>query len=163
MSLCKFSHISAALLFHLASVGVLFCPARADGGEQRTVRPNIVLFLVDDLGYADLSCLGSDIQTPNIDSIAAGGVSCRQAYATAPVCGPSRAAIMTGRYQQRFGFEDNPGPFRRSPDVEVGLDLGERTIAGRLKQLGWPSGFGPVADSIRPAGHSVSETNSKTR
>ena len=64
-------------------------------------------------------------------------MSCLQAYATAPVCAPSRAALLTGRYQHRFGFEDNPGPFRREPGIEVGLDLNEKTIADRLKALGY--------------------------
>ena len=111
-------------------------PAPADAK-----RPNIVLFLVDDLGYVDLSCLGSDIQTPHVDSIAANGVRCTQAYATGCVCAPSRAGLLTGRYQHRFGFEDNPGPFRRSPDIEVGLDLNERTMADRLKALGYATGM----------------------
>ncbi len=111
-------------------------PSPADAKQ-----PNIVLFLVDDLGYVDLSCLGSDIQTPHINSIAAGGVRCTQAYATGCVCAPSRAGLLTGRYQHRFGFEDNPGPFRRSPDIEVGLDLNERTMADRLKALGYTTGM----------------------
>jgi len=111
-------------------------PSPADAKQ-----PNIVLFLVDDLGYVDLSCLGSDLKTPHIDSIAAGGVRCTQAYATGCVCAPSRAGLLTGRYQHRFGFEDNPGPFRRSPDIEVGLDLNESTIADRLKALGYATGM----------------------
>jgi len=104
-------------------------------------RPNVVLFLVDDLGYHDMSCRGSDIQTPNIDSIMRSGVDCTQAYATAPVCAPSRAALLTGRYQHRFGFEDNTGPFRRSPDIEMGLDVNEQTIADQLKALGYATGM----------------------
>lgn len=104
-------------------------------------RPNVVLFLVDDLGYVDMSGLGSDIQTPNIDSLARNGVRCTQAYASGCVCAPSRAGLLTGRYQHRFGFEDNPGPFRRSLDIEVGMDLNERTIADRLKSLGYATGM----------------------
>ncbi len=104
-------------------------------------RPNIVLIVVDDLGSADLSCLGSDIQTPNIDSLLANGVSCAQAYTSAPVCAPSRAGLLTGRYQHRFGFEDNPGPFRRVANIDVGLELTEQTIADRLKKLGYTTGM----------------------
>ena len=122
-------------------IAILFFSIVASVTNSVAERPNIVLILADDLGSADLSCLGSDIRTPNIDSLAAGGVSCAQAYATAPVCAPSRAGLLTGRYQHRFGFEDNPGPFRRSPDIEAGLDLDERTIADRLKQLGYATGM----------------------
>jgi arylsulfatase A-like enzyme/CubicO group peptidase (beta-lactamase class C family) len=110
-------------------------------GTAAEGKPNIVIILADDLGSADLSCLGSDIRTPNIDSLVTNGVSCAQAYATAPVCAPSRAGLLTGRYQHRFGFEDNPGPFLRSPDIEAGMDLNERTIADRLRKLGYVTGM----------------------
>ena len=71
--------------------------------------PNIILILADDLGYGDLSCQGSvkDVRTPHIDTLATNGISFSQAYVTAPQCGPSRAALLSGRYQNRFGFESN--------------------------------------------------------
>src|SRR5687767_15765040 len=69
-------------------------------------RPNIVFVLVDDMGYADLGCMGAkDIRTPNIDRIAAEGVKFTDFYSNAPVCTPTRAGFMTGRWQQRFGLE----------------------------------------------------------
>lgn len=69
-----------------------------------THRPNIVLIFVDDLGWRDLTCYGSAFyETPNIDALAAGGVRFTQAYAAAPVCSPSRAALMTGKYPARVG------------------------------------------------------------
>src|SRR5688572_22470429 len=69
-------------------------------------RPNVVLILMDDLGYADVGCMGAkDIKTPNIDRIAAEGVRFTQFYANAPVCTPTRAGLMTGRWQQRVGLE----------------------------------------------------------
>ncbi len=72
-------------------------------------RPNIVLILADDLGIADLSCYGNpQIQTPNIDRIGVEGVRFTTAYVTAPICSPSRAGLLTGRYQQRFGYEFQP-------------------------------------------------------
>src|SRR5262245_21629002 len=72
-------------------------------------RPNIVLIVVDDLGYGELGCYGGrDIPTPNIDSLAKTGVRFTSGYVTAPFCAASRAAILTGRYQTRFGFEFNP-------------------------------------------------------
>src|SRR6187200_2933705 len=68
--------------------------------------PNIVFILVDDMGYADLGCMGSkDIRTPHIDRIAAEGVKLTNFYANAPVCTPTRCAFITGRWQQRVGFE----------------------------------------------------------
>src|SRR5262245_24568039 len=76
-------------------------------------RPNIVLVLADDLGYGDLACYGSrTIPTPRIDSIAQSGERFTSAYVTAPVCSPSRAGLMTGRYQERYGYEFNTGPQR---------------------------------------------------
>lgn len=70
--------------------------------------PNIILILADDLGKADLSIYGNKIfQTPNIDAIGKKGVTCTEGYISSPICAPSRAGLMTGRYQQRFGFEIN--------------------------------------------------------
>ena len=78
-------------------------------------RPNIVFILVDDMGYGDIGCMGAkDIRTPHIDRIAAEGVKFADFYANAPVCTPTRAGFMTGRWQQRFGLEF---AFGRSPHV----------------------------------------------
>ena len=99
-------------------------------------RPNILLIVADDLGYGELSCQGGDIPTPNIDSIAANGVRFTSGYVTAPFCAASRAAIMTGRYQTRFGFEFNPiGP--RNCDPAIGLPVKETTVADRLRNSGY--------------------------
>jgi len=67
--------------------------------------PNVLLIVSDDQGYADMSCTGlvNDVQTPNLDKLAAGGVRFSQAYATSPICNPSRAGIITGCYQERWG------------------------------------------------------------
>ncbi len=75
--------------------------------------PNIVIILADDLGYADLGCQGCrDVSTPHIDSIATNGVRFTDGYATHAVCSPSRAGLISGMYQHRFGFEHNSGPER---------------------------------------------------
>lgn len=72
-----------------------------------TRRPNIIILMADDLGYYDISHHGNpDIQTKHIDALARQGLDCTRAYATAPSCAPSRAGFLTGRYQQRFGFEN---------------------------------------------------------
>src|SRR5437868_14610437 len=69
-------------------------------------RPNIVFVLVDDMGYADLGCMGAkDIKTPNIDRLATEGIKFTDFYANAPVCTPTRTAFVTGRWQQRVGLE----------------------------------------------------------
>src|SRR5512139_2658430 len=100
-------------------------------------KPNIVLIVGDDLGYGELSCQGAkDISTPNIDSIARAGVRFTNGYVSCPVCSPTRAGLMTGRYQQRFGHEFNPGPEEQAQS-EFGLPLTETTIANRLKPLGY--------------------------
>jgi uncharacterized sulfatase len=97
-------------------------------------RPNILVILADDLGYADLGCQGSpDVKTPNIDAIAANGVRCTAGYVTAPQCSPSRAALMSGRYQQRFGHEANP-------NFPLMLMGGGKTIADHLKAAGYATG-----------------------
>ncbi|NJL30675.1 MAG: sulfatase-like hydrolase/transferase [Phycisphaerales bacterium] len=97
--------------------------------------------MADDLGYAELGSQGCmDIPTPNIDSIARSGVRFTQAYVTCAVCAPSRAGLLTGRYQQRFGFETNPGP-EAFADDKFGLPLTEITLAERLRTLGYATGM----------------------
>jgi arylsulfatase A-like enzyme len=103
-----------------------------DGGR----RPNIVLILADDLGSADLSCLGcKDVPTPQIDSLAANGIRLTQGYVSAPLCSPTRAGLMTGRYQQRFGWEFNPD--RGDP----GISRDEKTLADYLRKSGYATGL----------------------
>src|SRR5438874_652929 len=74
--------------------------------EAKARQPNVVVFLTDDMGWADLGCYGSkDIKTPKIDHLAARGVRLTHFYSNGPVCTPTRAALMTGRWQQRVGLE----------------------------------------------------------
>ena len=110
------------------------------GAEESPRKPNIVLIVADDLGYAELGVQGSkDIPTPNIDSIAKNGVRFTNGYVSCPVCSPTRAGLMTGRYQQRFGHEFNPGPASDAATV-FGLPLTETTMTTRLKALGYKTG-----------------------
>ncbi|MDX2040215.1 MAG: sulfatase-like hydrolase/transferase [Acidobacteriota bacterium] len=100
-------------------------------------KPNIIMIVADDLGYADLGVQGSaDVLTPNIDSIARNGIRFTNGYVSAPVCSPSRAGFLTGRYQQRFGYELNPA----EGDRTSGLPVTETTIANRLKNQGYTTG-----------------------
>lgn len=108
---------------------------------QPARKPNIVVIVADDLGYAEIGVNGcKDIPTPNIDSIARNGVRFTNGYVSCPVCSPTRAGLMTGRYQQRFGHEFNPGPAEQASD-NFGLALTEVTLADRLKSLGYATGI----------------------
>ncbi len=72
----------------------------------KSPEPNVILIMADDLGYGDLACYGSQIQqTPNLDQMAKGGIKFLDYHSSGAVCSPTRAALMTGRYQQRAGIE----------------------------------------------------------
>ena len=137
---------------------------------QKPERPNILFILADDLGKNDISLYNTrGVDTPNIDAIGQGGVVFTDAYCTSPICSPSRAAIMTGRYQQRFGHELQGGDrypqnrleylvfkhildigFWRVAELAVprkediarqGLDPGEITLAEMLHSCGYATGL----------------------
>ena len=112
-------------------------------GRLAARKPNVVFILGDDLGYCDVSMYGcKEIPTPNIDSIGKNGIRFTNAYVSAPVCSPSRAGLMTGRYQQRFGFEFNAGPLQRAiNNKDMGLPLTEITLAQAMKKAGYATGM----------------------
>lgn len=108
--------------------------------RARAKKPNIIVILTDDAGYSDFGAYGGkEIPTPQIDKIAEEGVRFTDAYVTASVCAPSRAGVMTGRYQQRFGFEHNPSgvPAPGFTVSDMGLDTAQTTMADVLKQSGY--------------------------
>lgn len=99
-------------------------------------KPNVVVILADDLGYADLGFNGCrDFDTPNIDALARSGVRFENGYVTHPYCSPSRAGILTGRYQQRFGHEANPD-FLPDDDT-AGTPTDEVFLSAVLKRSGY--------------------------
>lgn len=115
-------------------------------------QPNVVVFLVDDLGQRDLSCYGSSFyETPNLDRLAAQGARFTDAYSACPVCSPSRAALMTGKYPQRLGITDYigaPQPEKWDRNTELlpapyseRLELSETTLAETLKAAGYATMF----------------------
>lgn len=107
----------------------------AHPASAQTRRPNIVIIVADDIGYADFGFQGStDIPTPNIDSLARAGVRFTNGYVTGPYCSPTRAGLLTGLYPQRFGHEFNPAP---RPGTTPGLPVGQLTIADRLREHGY--------------------------
>jgi arylsulfatase A-like enzyme len=97
-------------------------------------QPNVIVILTDDQGWSDLGCQDerTDVKTPHIDALAARGVRCTAGYVTSPQCSPSRAGLITGRYQQRMGIDTIPDMPLASEAV---------TIAERLKDLGYRTGF----------------------
>ncbi len=102
-----------------------------------SARPNVIFIVADDLGYGELGCYGGrQIPTPNLDGLARGGVRFTNGYVTASFCGPSRAALLTGRYQARFGYESNVIGAANS-DSRNGLPVTERTIADHLRGVGY--------------------------
>jgi arylsulfatase A-like enzyme len=115
----------------------LLLTATVSPAQAPAQKPNIVILLADDLGYADVGFQGCrDIPTPHLDSLAKNGMRCTNGYVSGPYCSPTRAGLMTGRYQTRFGHEFNPGG-----GPQVGLPLTETTLADRLKAAGYVTGW----------------------
>lgn len=155
-------HRIAALLL-TAAVGVWLISAENAGisAETRNV-PNIVFILVDDLGWTDVGCFGSDLyRTPNVDRLAREGMRFTDAYSACTVCSPTRAAVMTGKYPARLHLTDwiaghvRPYAKLKIPDWTKQLRLEEVTIAEALKAAGYatahvgkwhlgPRGFWPT-------------------
>lgn len=137
-----------------AALGTLLGGAAA-GLAAEGRKPNLIVILADDMGYGDVGCYGSpDVPTPHIDSIARNGVRFTDGYVSAAVCSPSRAALLTGRYQQRFGHEFNSGPVPRETEIGFGLSHKEKIIPQLIKPAGYVSGaFGKWHLGVRPGYH----------
>ncbi|MDO6802310.1 sulfatase-like hydrolase/transferase [Wenyingzhuangia sp. 1_MG-2023] len=124
------------------AIGILSLVSTTSFAQKKK---NIVFLFADDAGYFDFGFQGSKtFKTPNLDKLAKEGMVFKDAYTTAAVCGPSRAGLLTGRYQQRFGFEENnvPGYMSHSSKLlgdDMGLPLEEKTIADHLGKLGYNS------------------------
>ncbi|MEX2261002.1 MAG: sulfatase-like hydrolase/transferase [Bryobacteraceae bacterium] len=123
--------------------------------QRAARRPNLVIMFADDLGYGDIACYGSpDVPTPHVDSIAAGGIRFTDGYVSCAVCSPSRAAMLTGRYQHRFGHEFNSGSPEREAQVNFGLPQSETIIPQYLKPAGYRSAaIGKWHLGVRPGYH----------
>lgn len=122
----------------LAALAALALVATAQGADApRSQKPNVVIIVSDDQGYADVGFQGcKDIPTPNIDALAKAGTRFTSGYVSGPYCSPTRAGLLTGRYQTRFGHEFNP-----AGGGNAGLPATETTIADRLKGAGYVTGW----------------------
>ena len=127
---------SYALIFAIVLTSCVnkMTKVEAIASKDKNSRPNIIIVLTDDQGYGDVGFNGcKDIITPNIDRIANNGVMFTNGYVSYSVCGPSRAGLITGRYQDRFGFSRNP--LFAPNDPNMGLPLSEETLAEALSKV----------------------------
>ncbi len=124
--------------------GLILTPLKtpqAAAQDRAPARPNILLIVSDDHGYGDVGAYGcKDIPTPSMDSLAANGVRFTNGYVSGPYCSPTRAGLMTGRYQTRFGHEFNPGPAEAAVKA-FGLPLSETSLPQKLKDAGYTTGM----------------------
>ena len=127
----KTLHVFTAL-FILSLIGISGCTAQ-------TEKPNILLVLCDDLGYADVGFNGSpDITTPELDKLAENGTMFTSAYVAHPFCGPSRASLLTGRYSQEIGTPFNlHANSSENDDDNMGIPMNETYMSKVLQDAGW--------------------------
>ena len=108
--------------------------------DKHGKKPNILIIVSDDQGYADAGFQGSkEITTPHLDRLAKSGVRCTSGYVSHPFCSPSRAGLLTGRYQARFGHENNP--VYNPQDTTEGLPFSERLLPQFMKEAGYKTGW----------------------
>lgn len=137
--------------------------------KTNQVKPNIILIMADDLGKYELSGYGAEhIATPNIDAIGDNGIRFKDAYVTAPICAPSRAAILTGKYQQRYGFETQPMEFYPTNKLEYSAGkkakrLGDWNVTTppsypspwEIERQGVPTGETNLAELLQASNYST--------
>ena len=120
-----------------------FLPIYGNGEDLdsiSTAQPNVVIIMADDLGYRDVSCYGcEDFTTPNIDALATRGVRCTNGYVSHPYCSPSRAGLVSGKYQQSFGHEHNP-PYDEENEV-IGIDAKTKLLPAIMEESGYTTGL----------------------
>jgi arylsulfatase A-like enzyme len=130
--------LSQIIKYAVATIVAAVMLAAVNAAEPSR-KPNILVIVADDLGYADIGVHGGkQVPTPNIDALAASGVRCTSGYVSAPYCSPSRAGFLTDKCQTRFGHEFNP---HVGDEKNLGLPLDQRTIADRLRAAGYATGL----------------------
>jgi arylsulfatase A-like enzyme len=150
---------------------LLISAASASLSAAQEGRPNIIVIVGDDMGYADIGVHGcQDIATPHIDALANAGVRCTSGYVSGPYCSPTRAGLLTGRYQTRFGHEFNPGGGRRAQRQRAqqrqeqeqqqsqagnGQQQAPRRGQARARRIGLPLSETTIADRLKAAGYAT--------
>ena len=129
-----------SFVLSLACLCLLFVNCRSETGSIEWSRPNVILIMADDLGYEGIGCYGNTIiNTPNLDHLASNGLKFTDFHSNGSVCSPTRAALLTGRYQQRSGIE---GIVRAYGETrKTGLSINEVTIADVLRDSGYATGI----------------------
>ena len=129
----------------LGSVALMVACSSPGSGPPATAParpPNVVVILADDLGYGDVCAYGCRTgRTPHLDALAAGGVRFTDGYVSAPLCSPTRAGLLTGRYQQRFGHEYGAGSMQRSDEQGLGTPTSEIMLPELLRRAGYATGM----------------------
>ncbi len=129
-------------------------------------RPNLIVIMADDMGYAGLSCFGNPyFNTPELDRLAAEGMRLTDFHSSGTVCSPTRAGLLTGRYQQRAGIEAVIHPASDHPEHHKGLQLSETTFAEALRGAGyttgiigkWHQGYPQNSEDFHPQNHGFDE------
>ena len=133
---------------------------------QAAKKPNLIVVMVDDMGYAGLSCFGNPyFKTPELDRMARAGMRFTDFHSSGTVCSPTRAGLLTGRYQQRAGIEAVIHPYATHPEHRKGLQLSETTFAEVLQKAGyttgmvgkWHQGYPVNSDDYHPQNHGFDE------
>jgi arylsulfatase A-like enzyme len=160
-------HIGLGTLLSTAVVATGTQAADATGQKRLAIsRPNFVIIMVDDMGYAGVSCFGNPyFETPEIDRIAAEGMRLTDFHSSGTVCSPTRAGLLTGRYQQRAGIEAVIHPARKHPEHRKGLQKTEVTFAEMLQSAGyataligkWHQGYTHNSEDYHPQNHGFDE------
>ena len=141
MSHKRVNYVHAFLAVLLALAGT---DSRCAGADKKppSRRPNIVVIISDDLDYGKLGYTGYDkVSTPNLDSLIRGGTYFTNGYVSGPVCAPTRAGLMTGRYQARYGYETLTGPIARQIEDDYGVDTREVLLPKLLERAGYATGL----------------------
>ena len=149
-----------------AAWAIVIVSVHAYGEPASRERPNLIVIMVDDMGYAGVSCFGNPyFKTPQIDRLAAEGMRLTDFHSSGAVCSPTRAGLLTGRYQQRAGIETVIYPLHSHPEFRKGLKEVEITFAEELKKAGyatgligkWHQGFPENSAEFYPQNHGFDE------
>src|SRR5690554_6586325 len=134
------NHISVNYRLCLIGIASLLFWKCKESPQTAAVRPNIIVIMADDLGYGGIGCYGEPhVNTPNLDEMARNGIRFTDFHSNGPVCSPTRAALLTGNYQQRSGLEGVI--YVKGETREVGLDTNQLTIPKLLKKNGYQTGL----------------------